>query len=81
MSDINTDSLRNKIISCILDNQFSINEFTPNDVFNMFYDEYSEISIDRILYELRTEIQNTPKIVLNQIELWYNQEVESNYND
>tara|TARA_R110000787_G_scaffold86023_1_gene183070 strand:- start:166 stop:375 length:210 start_codon:yes stop_codon:yes gene_type:complete len=63
------ESLRNQIISCIESNQFSIADFNEDHIFDIFYDKNSEISIDRVLYELRTE-GNTPKIVLGQLKEW-----------
>jgi len=63
------ETLRNQIISCIESNQFSIADFNEDHIFDIFYEENSEISIDRVLYELRTEA-NTPKIVLGQLKKW-----------
>jgi hypothetical protein len=63
------ESLRNKVISCIETNQFSITDFKEDHVFDMFYEEYSEVEIDRVLYELRTE-KNTSTTVLNQLKQW-----------
>ena len=52
--------LRDRIIDFIQTNQFSCTEFVIDDVFRMFYGENSEMAIDRVLYELRTE-QTHPK--------------------
>mgnify|MGYP001170446608 CR=1 FL=1 len=63
-------SLRDQIIDCIQTNQFScMHEFVIDDVFEMFYGENSEMAIDRVLYELRTET-GTPKVVLDQLKIW-----------
>ena len=66
----NIESLRSDIISCIESNQFSVSDFSQNDIFDMFYEEHSEIAIDRVLYELGTEKKTTPKVVLLQFEVW-----------
>ena len=62
-------TLRDRIIDFIQTNQFSHGEFVIDDVFSMFYGENSEMAIDRVLYELRTE-PDTPKDVLNQLNYW-----------
>ena len=62
-------SLRNQIISCIECNQFSTADFNEDSIFDIFYEKNSEISIDRVLYELKTE-GNTPKIVSEQLKEW-----------
>ena len=62
-------TLRDRIIDFIQTNQFSYGEFVIDDVFSMFYGENSEMAIDRVLYELRTE-PDTPKDVLNQLNYW-----------
>ena len=70
------NTLRDRIIDFIQTNQFSVTEFGVDDVFSMFYGENSEMAIDRVLYDLRTE-SDTPKDVLDQLNYWMEEWKES----